>query len=64
MRLDGRGVGVEFEVDLGNHFVPGLANDWGDGGVGKTVHDFVDGGSHVGVFASLFTFVLIKSSQN
>ena len=57
MRLDRCGVVIGFEMDLGNRFVPGLANDRRDGGVGKTVHDFVDGGSHVGVFAGVFALI-------
>ena len=57
MRLDGRDIGIELEVDIHNRFVPGLADDGWDGGVGETIHDFVDGGSHVGVFVGLFAFV-------
>jgi hypothetical protein len=42
---------------FGDCLVTGLADDRRDGWVGEAIHDFVDGGGHVGVFAGVFALV-------
>ena len=42
--LDGGGVWVEFQVDLGNGVICWSPNDGWDGWEWKTIHDLVDGG--------------------
>ena len=49
MRLNGRSIGIEHEMHFSNCVIPGLTDDWRDGRVWETVHDFIDGGSHGGV---------------
>ena len=65
MRLDGRGVGIELKIDFGYCILTGLADDWRDCRIWETVHDFVDGGSHVGCLPACWPLIsYTKSSQN
>ena len=57
--MDGRGIGVELKMEFGDGVVAGLAYDRRDSWIWETVHDLLDGGSHVGLFAGVFAFVKI-----